>query len=109
MSYKTNTDADWYACPDCGAEVRVGSRGCEECRAKSRKPWEQDGDHLDGVDMPEDFDYDDFIRREFEGKERLNKRARLWKITAIVLLVLMVLGIGCAGRGGTVLSRLLGE
>ena len=41
-------DADWYACPGCGAEVRVGSRGCPQCSGKS---WEQD-EYLDGLDLP---------------------------------------------------------
>ncbi len=30
-------DADWYACPSCGAEVRVGSRGCPACMKGSVK------------------------------------------------------------------------
>jgi hypothetical protein len=82
------TDADWYACPGCGGEVRVGSRGCPKC---SGKPWEQE-EYLDGLD-PEDFDYDDFVKREFgSGPARLKPAGLAWKwwITAVLLLAAMV-------------------
>ena len=88
-------DADWYACPSCGAEVRVGSRGCPKC-SKGGKSWEQD-DYLDGVDAPEDaedFDYNDFVKREFgtAGPSRLKPWGIAWKwwITGVLLLALMI-------------------
>jgi hypothetical protein len=84
-------DADWYACPSCGAEVRVGSRGCPQCSGKPAR-WEQE-DYLDGVDAPEDpseFDYNDFVKREFGGGKasRLKPHQIKWKwwITAVLLL-----------------------
>ncbi|MDP6208962.1 MAG: hypothetical protein QGG01_11670, partial [Roseibacillus sp.] len=69
---------DRYMCPTCGVEVKVGT-GCPGCgrdtrtrkRNKSartpprRRSWEQDDTH-DGLDLPdEDFDYEDFVAREF--------------------------------------------
>ena len=84
-------DADWYACPSCGAEVRVGSRGCSRCAGKTAD-WEKE-DYLDGVDMPEDaseFDYNDFVKREFGGggPSRVKPHHIKWKwwITAVLLL-----------------------
>lgn len=87
----SSTDADWYACPQCGGEVRVGSRGCQKC---SGKPWEQE-EYLDGLDLPdaEEFDYDDFVKREFgSGPSRLKPAGLAWKwwITAVLLLAAMV-------------------
>ena len=87
-------DADWYACPGCGGEVRVGSRGCPKCSGKS---WEQE-DYLDGVDVPEDaedFDYDDFVKREFgSGSARLKPPGLAWKwwITGVLLLAAIFFG-----------------
>ena len=84
--------ADYYACPGCGAEVRVGSRGCPKCADKPRS-WEQD-EYLDGSDLPdEDFDYNDFVRREFgKGPSRLKPRGLRWYwwLTALLLLALML-------------------
>ncbi len=88
-------DADWYACPSCGAEVRVGSRGCPQCNPGSRrKKWEQE-EYMDGVDAgdSEDFDYEDFVKREFgKGLSRLKPDGIKWKwwFTAVVLLALSV-------------------
>jgi uncharacterized membrane protein YvbJ len=91
---------DSYLCPGCGNEVQIGPRGCPKCskppKAKkkpARKSWQQDR-RYDDLDLPsEDFDYDEFVAREF-GKvpHRRIGIAWYWWVTALVLLVLMVLG-----------------
>ena len=87
-------DADWYACPSCGAEVRVGSRGCPKCTPGAGRKWEQES-HLDGVDVPddpEDFDYDDFVKREFgRGPAAVKPAGISWKWWLVGLLLLAVL------------------
>jgi hypothetical protein len=92
MSLRKSDTADYYACPGCGAEVRVGSRGCPKCTDKPRS-WEQD-EACDGADLPdEEFDYDDFVRREFgRGSARVKPPGLRWYwwLTAIILLILMV-------------------
>lgn len=61
-----------YRCPYCDREARVGSP-CPGCAEKSRQaagstkkqPWQQDAG-ADGLDLPDnDFDYEDFVAREF--------------------------------------------
>ena len=85
-----------FICPGCGAEVRVGSKGCPKCTRQPKpkkkpapKPWEQDEIH-DGLDLdlPEDdpFDYDEFIDEEFGGGRKKSGKEILWLVTAIVLL-----------------------
>ena len=102
--------ADYYACPTCGEEVLVGSRGCPKCRArkpwfdrfkrkrskKKKKPewkpparhWEQD-DVYDDLDLPnDDFDYDKFCAKEF-GEGPAHKQIGIswyWWLTGVVLL-----------------------
>lgn len=91
-------EADTWICPDCGAEVRVGARGCPGCgparrkrprrsRARrKRRAWEQDPSH-DGLDLPDDgFDYDDFIAREFGGRRGKGGIAWYWWLTALLLV-----------------------
>ena len=107
---------DTYLCPGCDKEVRVGSRSCPYCNPPSKRrkrrqsaasggkgSWEQDPAY-DGVDLPrEDFDYDDFVAREFGGKP--HRKAGLkwyWWVTAIAVLGLMVLaGFSLYGWGGS--------
>lgn len=90
-----------YLCPTCGAEVRVGGAcpGCKagEGRGKRRqrrvaKSWEQD-ESADGLDLPdEEFDYDDFVAREF-GKvphRRLGVSPWWWLLGVLALAAMMV-------------------
>ena len=106
---------DYYLCPGCDREVRVGSRGCPYCHppAKRRKrpkatakrirrSWEGTAAG-DGLDLPDDddFDYDDFIAREFGGKASRRHRLKwYWWLTGVLLLALIVLaGFRLAGWG----------
>ena len=92
---------DTWICPGCGAELRVGVSGCPKCskppRRKKRKQkvarrsWEQDSDG-DGLDLPdEDFDYDDFVAREFgKAPHRKVPIKWYWWVTALLLMVGMI-------------------
>ena len=97
---------DFWICPGCGAEVRVGGAGCPRCLPPGGRPsrharqrtdqrerhsWEQD-QRLDGLDLPDDdFNYDDFVAREFGKAPHRRMRIRwYWWATAIVLLMLMI-------------------
>lgn len=94
-------EADRWICPECGAEVKVGARGCPACLARERRkgglraargrPWEQDPS-ADGLDLPDrDFDYDDFVAREFGGKPHRRIGIKWWWwLTAAGLLVCFV-------------------
>lgn len=86
-----------FICPGCGAEVRIGTRGCPRCTRHPKRtpqpaqqPWEHDEsyDALD-LDLPEDdpFDYDEFVANEFGGPRKRSGREWLWWLTGIVLLI----------------------
>lgn len=90
-----------YQCPSCDQMVRVGTH-CPRCSAKhkprksnkkpvERKSWEQDAS-ADGLDLPDDdFDYDDFVQREFgRSPHRSIGIAWYWYAVAVFLLVLFV-------------------
>jgi hypothetical protein len=88
---------DKWICPGCGAELRVGVSGCPKCskppqrkkrkKKVARRSWEQGSDY-DGLDLPdEDFDYDDFVAREFgKAPHRKVPIKWYWWVTAIFLL-----------------------
>lgn len=76
-------------CPHCGADVPRGARACPECGADERTGWseEADDDRL-GISDPKEFDYDAFVKDEFEGGRR---RVPLWvTVVALLLLAAMV-------------------
>jgi len=84
-------EADWFACPTCGDEVRVGSAGCRKCRGINQTDWP------DGVDLPEDaedFDYEDWKKKEFGKAAKIKPHQLPWKywLAGIVLLAAMIWG-----------------
>ena len=79
-------------CPVCGEDVPRRALACPECSADHNSGWREDADAYDGVDLPEDFDYNEFTRREFgdSSVKPAGIRSICW-ITAFVLLVLLAL------------------
>lgn len=87
-----------YICPFCGREVQVGApcKGCAKKKkpapVKSRRPQPHD-EIYDGLDLPDDdFDYDEFVAREF-GRLPHKKTGVKWHwwVLAAVILALMLL------------------
>ncbi len=78
-----------YTCPTCGADAEVG-KPCPGCPAKPpRKKRSREIDPpQDGLDLPDDdFDYDDFVAREF-GKIPHRKTGLKWYWWLLALVVL---------------------
>lgn len=79
-----------YVCPFCDCEVRVGEP-CPGCLKKAKKPkkrpWEQHKAQ-DGLNLPDDdFNYDEFVAREF-GKtphRTLGLKWYWWLLGVVVL------------------------
>ena len=86
-----------YVCPTCGREARVG-RPCPGCVRKSGKPkkrsWKQDP-AAEGLDLPDDdFNYQDFVAREFgKAPHRALGISWYWWALAVALLVGMISGL----------------
>jgi hypothetical protein len=79
-------------CPNCGAEVPRGARACPECGSDEKTGWSDDA-HTGGLDLPEEnFDYNDFVKREFGDKSPVPRRMHWWWwVVALVLLLALVL------------------
>lgn len=79
--------ADYYICPECGAEVKVGSQGCPKCNDPD--PWEmEDTEVHDGLDLPDDdFDYDEFVDKEFGDGIPKRGMPMVWWVTGVILLI----------------------
>ncbi|HXR46873.1 MAG TPA: zinc ribbon domain-containing protein [Candidatus Limnocylindrales bacterium] len=79
-------------CPNCGAEVPPGAKACPECGSDEKTGWSGKA-HYDNLDLPEEnFDYEDFARREFGGK-RMVPRGIHWFWWLVTILV--VSGLIC--------------
>jgi hypothetical protein len=81
-------------CPACGEWVPRKAAACDCCGACERSGWKPDGDVYDGLDLPdEDFNYDDFIAREFGDPRRAGGlMSNKWWWVALILVVVMALG-----------------
>ncbi|RYD36663.1 MAG: hypothetical protein EOP86_05395 [Verrucomicrobiaceae bacterium] len=93
-------EADWYACPSCGDEVRVGSSGCPRCNSRKPTPDEDGDDSVDLSHAGEEFDYEDWKKREFGTLSSRFKPHHLpWKywVGGILLIIAFVWAAVFAG------------
>jgi hypothetical protein len=75
-------------CPNCGAEVPPKAKACPECGADEQTGWSEAA-RTGGLDLPdENFEYDEFIKREF-GDESPVPRGVHWFWWVIALLVVV--------------------
>jgi hypothetical protein len=78
-------------CPNCGAEVPPKARACPECGADEQTGW-SDAARTDGLGLPdENFDYNDFVKREFGGESPVPRGVRwYWWVVAVVVVVVFL-------------------
>lgn len=67
----------------------MGSRACPHCGSDEETGWRTDGSEAGfGADQEEDFDYDQYIEREFpqqEGRQPAPKTQITWVLLALAL------------------------
>ena len=78
-------------CPVCGEDVPRGVLACPECGADHNSGWREDVERYDGVDLPDEFDYEEFTRKEFGSSPKPAGISALWWVTALILLALTLL------------------
>jgi hypothetical protein len=76
-------------CPVCGADVPPKAKACPQCGADEETGWSEKAryDEL-GIPTDDEFDYDEYVQREFQGKKPKRKLQRLWTAVGVLLLVL---------------------
>ena len=86
-----------FDCPHCGEPVLTTARMCRACGADADcgwngADWSADGD--DGDAFEDDFDYDEFVRREFPeaqaGRTAAKSGPGFW-VSVVLFLVLVSL------------------
>ena len=78
-------------CPVCGEAVPLKALACPECGADHQSGWREDAESYDGLDLPEaDFNYEEFVAKEFGGPSKFAGLKPIWWITGIVLLIVSI-------------------
>jgi hypothetical protein len=78
-------------CPNCGAEVPRNARACPECGSCDKTGWSEEA-RASGLGLPaEDFDYEEFVKREF-GREGPKPRRLpvFWWLAALAVLAAII-------------------
>ena len=91
---------DYFVCAHCGTEVRPDAKVCPECGSDDQTGWSEDADQW-AVDIPagyaldDEFDYEEFVQREFGGRSaRPTLRRMLVAAVALLLgLALVIAGL----------------
>lgn len=79
-----------FVCPNCGGNVPIGAKACPHCGSDENTGWSEDT-YLDGIDLYDDSDYEDFIRREYGKPVRRMNWKRVLIIGAAAGLVIVFL------------------
>jgi hypothetical protein len=54
-------------CPNCGEKIPRNARACPGCGSDEETGWSE-APQTGGLDLPdEEFDYNDFVKREFDS------------------------------------------
>lgn len=89
-SFLAPDDAFWH-CPHCGASLAEDAEFCVACGASEESGWVDQDDAPWDDRREEDFDYDDFLRREFPDQAPVTEwpsARRAWFAVVVVLLCL---------------------
>jgi hypothetical protein len=81
-------------CPNCGADLPPKARACPECGSDEETGWGEAA-HVSGLDLPDDdFDYDEFVAKEFGDPKKKIKPHGLpwfwWFVTVALLIGIFV-------------------
>ena len=76
------------SCPNCGVDVPPRAKSCPGCGSDETTGWSEES-HVGGLDLPdEEFNYDEFVKREFGPAPVKPRGIRwLWWIVAVALIV----------------------
>jgi len=79
-------------CPNCGADVPPNAKACPECGSDEQTGWSDEA-HTGSLDLPdENFDYEDFVKREFGAKNPVPRGIHwFWWVVALLLAAAFVL------------------
>ena len=98
---RRNSDDDWYACPHCGAELATTATFCRECGSSSDSGWSdetvddyvEEGFGGDAYFEDDEFDYDEYVQREFPDATDTPINVSVGKLLIGVIVALTCLAL----------------
>ena len=86
--------SDYFHCPHCGGKVALGASFCRHCGADEESGWSDDTEGSAGGQDENDFDYDDYLAREFPESAPSGSSLGRWLILLIVAALCLALLLG---------------
>lgn len=80
-----------FDCPCCGAEVSAGASFCRECGASDDSGWSLEEE--EGFASDDDFDYDEFLDREFSIAKPISPRDKFRRMFTVAIIVLVCISL----------------
>lgn len=79
-----------FDCPHCGQPVRISAKSCPHCGSDEDTGW---ADDYESEYEADDFDYDEYIEREFPDRSDslVSSRQKKWRTWIIVLLLVSMI------------------
>lgn len=76
-------------CPNCGVDVPPRAKVCPECGACEDTGWAEEAGYESTHLEEDEFDYDEFMAREFGegGRPRRKSLHIIWVIVALLLIL----------------------
>lgn len=71
----------------CGEDVPRGAPACPDCGADERSGWRDGAETYDGVGLPDEFDYQDFVGEEFGSRIKPKGISVFWWVAAILVII----------------------
>ena len=79
-----------HSCPNCGADLPKNAVVCPECGSDEKTGWSDEA-ATGGLDLPDDdFNYEEFVEREFNPKPKPGNVHWVWWVTAVLLLAIFL-------------------
>ena len=95
--YRGRRAPEWFACPHCGGRVQAGARACPHCGSDEETGWSDNAEGLAeaGWVGDDDFDYSEFVEREFpdEGAGHATGRGKWLKAGCLLVLIAMAIAL----------------
>ena len=79
-------------CPNCGATVAPRAKACPACGSCEATGWSDEAASSELGLPDEEFNYDEFAKREFGGEARVPRGiSRFWWLIAVVVAILLLI------------------
>jgi uncharacterized membrane protein YvbJ len=80
---------EWVVCPHCGEQIKRSATSCRHCGSDDSTGWSE-GTYLDGIDLPEEGDYEEGLEREgFRRPAPTANKIAMGIVSAILILVFL--------------------